>query len=91
MGKPKLIRETSRKSLLLQYLDIFCEELLSVLTRSDSKKHNEKCTEKMFKDVVLERALKQRVLSIVKSASKARKNNAPHRHVLFFGPPGTGM
>lgn len=89
IGKPKLVRETSRKKLPLQFLDLFVKNCWDTKRGGDCKTHGQ-YAEEVFSDVVLEDALKQRVLSIVKSANKVRKNNAPYRHVLFFGPPGTG-
>ena len=34
--------------------------------------------------------LKDRVLSLATASRKSRENDAPHRHVLFYGSPGTG-
>lgn len=85
LGKPKLIRETTRKSVLYQGFEsllVILMELLNVAIQIDQ--------EDAFHDVVLENDLKQRILSIATATEKVRKNGAPHRHVLFFGPPGTG-
>ncbi len=85
LGKPKLIRETTRKrlpsQLLLTCIDSFRRCFFSRKDQSIGE---------VFADVALESNLKEKILSIASSASKVRKNDAPHRHILFFGPPGTG-
>lgn len=86
IGKPKLIRETTRRSVPIQYL-LFAKELLLSATHPNRK--NESILD-AFDDVALDDDLMNKILSLAATASKVRKNNAPHRHVLFFGPPGTG-
>jgi len=85
LGKPKLVRETTRKSSIHQGFDRIVSWFIELMV--PSAQHVQ---EDIFHDVVLSNDLKQRVLSIATSASKVRKNDAPHRHILFFGPPGTG-
>lgn len=86
VGKPKLIRETTRKSIPVQYLKLAKDLLLSAL---QIKLKNVSILD-TFHDVALDDELMNKIVSLAVSASKVRKNNAPHRHVLFFGPPGTG-
>lgn len=88
--KPKLIRETSRKSLLYQYI-------LDLLVWTHHKWTGDKCLKEtrmtldnVFADVALPESLKDRILSLATAASRSRQNDAPHRHILFYGPPGTG-
>jgi ATPase family AAA domain-containing protein 3A/B len=89
IGKPQLIRETSRKNIVrywfactarfvLQYTPWKCK------TGSDS-------IEESFLDLILPQELKARVLDLAHSARNARRHNAPFRHVLLYGPPGTGV
>jgi ATPase family AAA domain-containing protein 3A/B len=85
LGKPKLIRETTRKSLPYQLLSNFIDSCMRC-----HGLQREKSMENCFSDVALESDLKNKVLSIASSSNKVRKNDAPHRHILFFGPPGTG-
>ena len=86
VGKPKLIRETTRKS--------YPQEMISSIIDWCKTYYYDKVgdvdVEEVFEDVALNEELKNRVLSIASSASKVRKNDAPHRHILFFGKPGTG-
>eukprot|EP00946_MAST-07B_sp_MAST-7B-sp1_P005034 g5034.t1 len=43
-----------------------------------------------FNDVILERVCEQRVLELAEATRNARNNRAPYRHLLFYGPAGTG-
>lgn len=86
LGKPRLIRETTRKNFVHE---LFSHIFLSYFNFNASRRrqnHIDDC----FGDVALEFELKEKILSIAISSSKVQKNNAPHRHILFFGPPGTG-
>lgn len=83
IGKPKLIRETTRCSLLRQWIDAVIAALSFHVKRSANLSNS-------FDDVILEESLKQKILSIATSASKVKENKAPHRHILLYGPPGTG-
>ena len=91
LGKPKLIRETTRKSLIHQLLfgmsHFFVTSLKRILY---GKKTKEFCCDGFFKDVILPNDLKMRVVTLANAARKVRENNAPHRHVILYGPPGTG-
>jgi ATPase family AAA domain-containing protein 3A/B len=85
LGKPSLVRETSRSSgiapLVWGFLDLF-SFLLWWRTRKDISS--------AFKDVVLKEVLEERVRGLALSTKNARTNKAPFRHLLLYGPPGTG-
>lgn len=85
LGKPKLIRETSRKSLPYQYIT----DIMNWF-RSNEIQDTRSGLDQIFVDVALPKSLKDRVLNLAMAASRSRENNAPHRHILFYGPPGTG-
>jgi len=86
IGKPTLIRETTKKNIFGETVDWFKD----LVTAKLSNKQQNVYAEKVFEDVVLPDGLKKRVISLACSAAKARDYNAPHRHVLLYGPPGTG-
>jgi len=92
IGKPKLIRETTRRSLHYTFISLVADKmLLSSLWDAIRGGYKEKKTCKdYFDDLVLPEELKHRVVILAKSASQARRHNAPHRHILLYGPPGTG-
>ena len=108
LGKPKLIRETTRKSIPHQLLSNLMEHFYGLVMyhyqqyryghrngRGHGHGHGHGLRDKLdieshFQDVALEPDLKDKILSIAIAASKVRKNEAPHRHTLFFGPPGVG-
>jgi len=91
IGKPKLIRETTRQSLVKKIMSVVvqCACGLGSMCKRDTEKED-KTLEDHFKDVILPQKLKNRVMSLASSACKVRQNDAPHRHILFYGPPGTG-
>lgn len=78
LGKPSLVRETSRKSPMKQPLQWL------------SSKFQVKQSEDALKGVVLEKGLQERLLRVAKSTANTKRNNAPFRHMLLYGPPGTG-
>ncbi|KAL9190357.1 hypothetical protein ACHAXT_007568 [Thalassiosira profunda] len=88
IGKPQLIRETTRKTLpwsLLAYVGHWLSFLCPWMDRSGKVSMDE-----AFDDLILPDALEERVLDLAYSARNARRHNAPFRHVLLYGPPGTG-
>jgi ATPase family AAA domain-containing protein 3A/B len=79
ISKPPLVRETSR------------------LTASDAIVHPIKTLSTVFKskgnamkNVVLEPKLHKRLEHLAQATYNTKKNNAPYRHMLLHGPPGTG-
>eukprot|EP00519_Triparma_laevis_P013417 CAMPEP_0182490716 /NCGR_PEP_ID=MMETSP1321-20130603/470_1 /TAXON_ID=91990 /ORGANISM="Bolidomonas sp., Strain RCC1657" /LENGTH=734 /DNA_ID=CAMNT_0024692941 /DNA_START=28 /DNA_END=2229 /DNA_ORIENTATION=+ len=91
LGKPKLVRETTKKSWFISLFIRFWEAItrlagIGVMSGEAVLKY----CEEVFDDVILEGELKSRVVGLAMSAKKAREYDAPHRHVLFYGPPGTG-
>lgn len=79
LGKPSLVRETSRSSGLFG----FVAGLFALCRRRKSKKDE-------LADVVLSSWLETRVLEIAKSTRNSIQHGAPYRHLLLYGPPGTG-
>jgi ATPase family AAA domain-containing protein 3A/B len=76
LGKPSLVRETSRASGILGF---FKSQFLT-----KAKGHAQ------LNDVVLRETLETRVHEIAKSVRNAIVHGAPYRHLLLYGPPGTG-
>lgn len=83
VGKPKLIRESSRKNIPQQLLS----DVLSLVSKIFCFMNREK-EKDPFRDIVLEEDLKKRIVDLAKSSKRIRLNKAPQRHVLFHGPPG---
>lgn len=74
LGKPPLVRETSRWTFApARWLQSF-----------------RKTENKMFEKIVLEETLAERLQWTTNSLVTARKNKTPFRHLLLYGPPGTG-
>ena len=88
IGKPQLIRETTRKTMPWSLFSCIAQ-LVSYLCPWT---YRNSCTtiEESFDDLILPQELKERVIDLAHSARNARRHNAPFRHVLLYGPPGTG-
>lgn len=76
LGKPSLIRETSRSSGIWG-------RMRTIFRRNVDD--NMQLT-----DVVLNPHLETRILEIARSTKNAIRHRAPYRHLLLYGPPGTG-
>nr|CCA20416.1 ATPase family AAA domaincontaining protein 3A putat [Albugo laibachii Nc14] len=81
LGKPSLVRETSRRSTTQAILNPIpsIKRLLNLQKPGDP-----------LEGVVLEHKLDQRLRQVAVSTSNTKKNCAPFRHLLLHGPPGTG-
>lgn len=90
IGRPKLVRETTRKSMFLTYTLLVTDKIFSLVRSNGIANSTSTRCEKEFEDLVLPDDLKERVVTFAKAASKAREHNAPNRHLLLYGPPGTG-
>ncbi|KAG7400749.1 ATPase AAA domaincontaining protein [Phytophthora boehmeriae] len=77
LGKPSLVRETSRSSGAWGFIR-------ALFRRKSAKGQDE------LADVVLRSALETRVFEIARSTRNAMVHGAPYRHLLLYGPPGTG-
>ena len=77
LGKPSLVRETSRWTFSPSRW----------LMKSSS---SEVGGAGMFEKIVLEESLAERLQWTTNSLVNARKNKTPFRHLLLYGPPGTG-
>jgi len=92
IGKPQLIRETTRKNMpwsLFSYVVQLFSYLFSWIVNGRNN-NSTSDIEESFDDLILPQELKERVLDLAHSARNARRHNAPFRHVLLYGPPGTG-
>jgi ATPase family AAA domain-containing protein 3A/B len=91
IGRPKLLRETSRTYLIIEIVQSVIHFLSCCILRGcDGGDQAGLSCEDIFEDVILPPILKERVISIAKGAKNARQFRTPYRHVLFYGPPGTG-
>jgi ATPase family AAA domain-containing protein 3A/B len=81
IGKPQLIRETTRKTLLWSLLS-WLFQLISYLNPWRSVMASTSI-EEHFDDLILPKELKDRVIELAYSARNARRHNAPFRHGKF--------
>eukprot|EP01039_Chlorochromonas_danica_P006414 gene6414-7071_t len=81
LGKPSLVRDTSRTSVLhtVKHPVVAAKRFFS-----------SKNAENALKDIVLDNALETRLKRVAVSTSNTKRNKAPFRHLLLHGPPGTG-
>jgi len=82
LGKPSLVRETSRMS-----VGTFARHPFSSTKRLLGIGGNE---QDALKGIVLEKGLDTQLRQIATSTAYTKKNRAPFRHLLLHGPPGTG-
>lgn len=82
LGKPSLVRETSRltPSQFVTSPVTSMQRLLGVGIHSQDA----------LKGIVLEQSLDQHLRRIAMSTANTKKHRAPYRHLLLHGPPGTG-
>lgn len=76
---PRLVRETSRLSLLQSYKYPFLKYFKYSMSKTP-----------IFEGIVLKQELKNQLSIIVNTLKQKRKHFAPFRNLLFYGPPGTG-
>jgi hypothetical protein len=81
LGKPSLVRDTSRRT-LGQVLRNPLPSLRRLFTSAQA--------EDALKGVVLEPALTERLKRVAVSTAHTKANGAPFRNLLLHGPPGTG-
>ena len=114
LGKPSLVRETSRMhasqtgsfTFLLLLIRSFFGMLQPIYfalrskegseeENEDEKNASETLSNRLanipeFQDVILSTSCEQRVMELAAATRNAQKNRAPYRHLLFYGPAGTG-
>mmetsp|Transcript_4280 Transcript_4280/g.13569 ORF Transcript_4280/g.13569 Transcript_4280/m.13569 type:complete len:478 (+) Transcript_4280:2975-4408(+) len=76
LGKPPLVRETSRVS-------PFASPAKALRSAISSRGN-------ALDGVVVSDKLRDRLSTLAVSTANTRKNGAPYRHAMFYGPPGTG-
>jgi len=86
LGKPSLVRETSRTSVLAALR----RPLHSTATLAQRLLRGRKQPHDALTGVVLDPRLEERLRMVATSTFNTKKNQAPFRHLLLHGPPGTG-
>lgn len=81
LGKPSLVRETTKKN-ILQMIGSPLTTFKLAFGQTDGGA--------ALKNVILESNLEKRLARVAASTSNTKKNKAPFRHLLLHGPPGTG-
>jgi ATPase family AAA domain-containing protein 3A/B len=97
LGRPSLVRETSRASGSLAVWNLtmgaFTELWYTLTCRGGAasrKAREERDMQRKFSDVILLGEVKERVEGLGRSIRNARRHKAPFRHLMLYGPPGTG-
>lgn len=81
LGKPSLVRDTSRVNMLSAFRTPISTLRMYLSTASG---------EKALKNIVLDPQQEQRLKRIAVSTTNTKKNRAPFRNICLHGPPGTG-
>lgn len=82
LGKPSLIRETSRMSATAV--------AKNPITTAKRVFNIGTSPQEAMKGIVLEEGLESQLRKVAVSTAHTKKNRAPFRHLLLHGPPGTG-
>ena len=85
LGKPSLVRETSRKNVLQMF-----KSPITTARMAFTKGGGVEGESAAMKDIVLENTLAKRLQRVAVSTANTKVNKAPYRHLLLHGPPGTG-
>jgi len=81
LGKPSLVRETSKKNIV---------QMLRSPLSSFKLAFGSANVDAALKNVILESTLEKRLSRVAVSTANTKINRAPFRHLLLHGPPGTG-
>ena len=81
IGKPSLVRDTSR----LNFLDIMKHPI-----HSSKRFYLSRKPEDALKGVILKPELEERLRDVAIATKNTKKNKGLYRNILFYGPPGTG-
>lgn len=81
VGKPSLVRNTSRLNIIDGAQHPFKTAKRLLLSRKPAD---------ALRGVILEPALEERLRDIAISTKNTKRNNGLYRNILFYGPPGTG-
>lgn len=90
LGTPKLVRETSRKSLFGAGNAAATGGASRPFFSGPAGKKTADDVARDFGDIILPGELKHRVRGLAAATANSKRHGAPFRHMLFFGPPGTG-
>jgi len=89
LGKPSLVRETSR----IPFSALWKSPITSakrILGTDRVFGSRGKAGDAALKGIVLEESLESRLKRVAVSTANTKRNRAPFRHLLLHGPPGTG-
>jgi ATPase family AAA domain-containing protein 3A/B len=86
LGKPSLVRETSKKNFL--QIAKSPTAMYHTMRLAFGNANGEEAL--AMKNIVLEKSLDERLRRVAVSTANTKKNRAPFRHLLLHGPPGTG-
>lgn len=81
IGKPKLLKETSR----LNMIDLFSHPIKSFERIRASRR-----PEDALKDVIFKPAIEEELRDVAIATRNTKVNKSFYRNFMFYGPPGTG-
>lgn len=80
MGRPRLVRESSRASFKQAFIKTFKALLLGAMEESEA----------VLSDIVLAPEVQEYIYTLAEDTRQTRELGLPYQNVLFYGPPGTG-
>jgi ATPase family AAA domain-containing protein 3A/B len=85
LGKPTLVRETSRMNALQ-----FIRSPLQAIRQASIQIYRPNQVEDALRGIVLPTTIDCRLRQIASTTVNTKANRAPYRNLLLYGPPGTG-
>jgi ATPase family AAA domain-containing protein 3A/B len=90
IGKPVLVRETSYHFSLLPSFLSLDSIFPNRMNNPDYLSASLRQLEEEFRDIILGKDDKSRVINLALATRNTKRSGAPYRHVLLHGEPGTG-
>jgi len=90
LGKPSLVRETSRDAGIAAMATNPVRRALGTVGLPAWAGGIAPSSGDPLKGVILNPSVEERLRSVASSTKNTKRNRAPFRHLLLYGPPGTG-
>ena len=84
IGKPTLVRETSFHWTVIPHF------IIKLFSFKENKQESMQSIQQKFQNIILSVEDKSRVVCLARASRHTKQSESIFRHVLLYGPPGTG-